>query len=62
MPDDFYRLPIEEQLRFIDERLEQAERDGIVMFSHFEPDPDNPGKMRKVYSSLIHPSVTKTPH
>jgi hypothetical protein len=30
--------------------------------SRFEPDPDSPGKMRKRYYSLIHPSVNKTPH
>jgi hypothetical protein len=31
MPVDFHRLPIEEQRRIIDDTLEQAERDGILM-------------------------------
>jgi len=61
MPEGFYSLPLEEQKRIIEEALDRAERECILL-SRLEPDPDNPGKMRKVYYSTVFKGLNKTRH
>jgi hypothetical protein len=61
MPTGFYSLPLEEQQRIIEEAPRRAEREGILL-SRLEPDPDEPGKLRKRYYSTVSKGLNKTRH